>query len=45
MARISTDLERAGDSEDLRAASELLERLEQEFGRVRPASQTVLLHE
>jgi two-component system, sensor histidine kinase and response regulator len=37
MARISKELERAGDSGNLGKASELLGTLEQEFGRVRPA--------
>jgi two-component system, sensor histidine kinase and response regulator len=45
MARISRELERAGDSVDLQMAPELLRTLEHEFGRVRPALQTVLLHE
>jgi two-component system, sensor histidine kinase and response regulator len=45
MARISRDLERAGDSDDLGDAPGLLGSLEQEFGRVRPALQTVLLNE
>ena len=45
MARISRELEQAGDSGNLGEASELLGTLEQEFGRVRPAMQTVLLHE
>jgi HPt (histidine-containing phosphotransfer) domain-containing protein len=45
MAQISREIERAGDSDDLGEASELLGTLEQEFGRVRPALQTVLLHE
>jgi HPt (histidine-containing phosphotransfer) domain-containing protein len=45
MARIARDLERAGDSGDLENASERLWTLEQEFGRVRPALQSVLLHE
>ena len=45
MARISRDLERAGDSDDIGDAPRLLGLLEQEFGRVRPALQTVLLNE
>jgi len=45
MARISKELEHAGESGNLGKASELLGTLEQEFGRVRPALETVLLHE
>jgi two-component system, sensor histidine kinase and response regulator len=45
IARISRELEHAGDSGNPEKASELLGTLEQEFGRVRPALQTVLLHE
>ena len=45
MARICKELEHAGDSGNLGEAYELLGTLDQEFGRVRPALQTVLLHE
>ena len=45
IARICKELEHAGDSENLPEASELLGTLDQEFGSVRSAFQTVLLNE
>lgn len=45
VARICKEFEHAGDSRNVGEASELLEALEQKFGRVRSALQTVLLNE
>jgi HPt (histidine-containing phosphotransfer) domain-containing protein len=40
MAKICAELQNDGTSGDLRRAAELLGRLEEEFGRVRPALET-----
>ncbi|HSL01048.1 MAG TPA: response regulator, partial [Rubrobacteraceae bacterium] len=45
IARISSELESIGKSEDLSHASRLLDALEEELGRVRPALQATLLQE
>lgn len=45
MARIVRELEQTGDSGDFEKASELLGDLEQEFGHVRPALQSIAPHE
>lgn len=42
MSRLSSELESVGESEDLVQAHALLDALEEEFGRVRPALQVTL---